>query len=32
MLAERENAALAARLIEESCLKQAIQPQVLTES
>ena len=30
MLAERENAALAARLIEESCLKQAIQPQVLT--
>ena len=30
MLAERENAALAARLIEESCLKQAIQPQMLT--
>ena len=30
MVAERENAALAARLIEQSCLKQAIQPQVLT--
>ena len=30
MVAERENAALAARLIEQSCLKQHIQPQVLT--
>ena len=29
MVAERENAALAARLIEQSCLKQDIQPQVL---
>ena len=30
MLAERETAAFAARLIEQSCLKQGIQPQVLT--
>ena len=30
MVAERESAALAARLIEQSCLKQAIPPQVLT--
>ena len=30
MLAERESAALAVRLIEQSCLKQAIPPQVLT--
>ncbi len=30
MVAERETAALAARLIEESCLKQDIQPQLLT--
>ena len=30
MVAERENAALATRLIEQSCLKQGIQPQVLT--
>ena len=30
MVAERETAALAARLIEQSCLKQHIQPQVLT--
>ncbi len=30
MVAERESAALASRLIEESCLKQGIQPQVLT--
>ena len=30
MLAERESSALAARLIEQSCLKQALQPQVLT--
>ena len=30
MLAERENAALASRLIEQSCLKQGIKPQVLT--
>ena len=30
MVAERENAAFAARLIEQSCLKQGIQPQVLT--
>ena len=30
MVAKRENAALAARLIEQSCLKQHIQPQVLT--
>ena len=30
MVAERKSAALAARLIEQSCLKQAIPPQVLT--
>ena len=30
MLAKRENAALAARLIEQSCLKQDVKPQVLT--
>ena len=30
MVADRENAALAATLIEESCLKQGIEPQVLT--
>ena len=30
MVAERENAALAAQLIEQSCLKQDVQPQVLT--
>ena len=30
MVVERESSALAARLIEQSCLKQAIQPQVLT--
>ena len=30
MVAERENSALAARLIEQSCLKQCIVPQVLT--
>ena len=30
MVADRENAALAATLIEETCLKQGIEPQVLT--
>ena len=30
MVAERENAALAATLIEQTCLKQGIEPQVLT--
>ena len=30
MVAERESAALASRLIEQSCLKQGIQPRVLT--
>ena len=30
MVAERESAALASRLIEQSCLKQGIEPQVLT--
>ena len=30
MVANRENAALAATLIEETCLKQGIEPQVLT--
>ena len=30
MVAERESAALASRLIEQSCLKQSIEPQVLT--
>jgi len=30
MVAERENSALAATLIEQTCLKQGIQPQVLT--
>ena len=30
MVADRENAALAATLIEETCLKQDIEPQVLT--
>ena len=30
MIAERESAALASRLIEQSCLKQGIEPQVLT--
>ena len=30
MLAERESAALATRLIEQTCLKQGIEPQVLT--
>ena len=30
MVADRENSTLAGRLIEESCLKQGVQPQVLT--
>lgn len=30
MLADRENAALAGRLIEETCLKQGVEPEVLT--
>ena len=30
MVADRENAALAATLIEETCLKQGMEPQVLT--
>ena len=31
MVAERENATLAATLIEQTCLKQGIEPQVLTQ-
>ena len=30
MVAERENSALASRLIEETCLKQGVAPEVLT--
>ena len=30
MVADRENAALAGRLIEQTCHKQGVQPQVLT--
>jgi transposase InsO family protein len=30
MVADRENSALAGRLIEETCQKQGVQPQVLT--
>ena len=30
MVADRENSALASRLIQESCLKQGVQPETLT--